>query len=474
MLDITVSIYVPKMAKNLLEASVQNAIIWGVVWYSALMLIHQSIKYFLDLTSFPIINTMIQKTQFYLCKKWHSGQSSIKEGELLSFIRRIGLGFRMFYRHGVLNFLPALYRLIITGVVFYELDFLDGTTYMLCLIMITLPFFWLTVYLKTREDGWQTTDRTGVMIHEFLHQKNWNSLYQEKLEDYLNDQLKRENKKWQVSNVAKNIFFLKKELCIAVVIVLVFTNALLMKDFKASDFVFIQTHFTNMMVSFSLFFTALIYISEFFIDFKKIIQFLRLKDETPYILFGDDIVVRKLTFGYYGAETPVFDDFDLLIKEGEKVLLKGPNGAGKSTLIKILSGELVPSIGILQRPDKFIVIEQEPILLSETLRFHLTFALESAPSDATLKNTLKKVYLNMSLDKMLSKELSVGEKIKVLIARALLEKPDAIVLDESLRSLPKDQAADILQLLFDKVKTVIVISHDIEEKDFDRVIDLGR
>ena len=83
---------------------------------------------------------------------------------------------------------------------------------MLCALLF--PLLWLPAYLKSRKKGWLANARSGRVIQEFLNQKNWNALYQEKLESYLLDQLKHESKAWILNNRARNLFYLIKELCL--------------------------------------------------------------------------------------------------------------------------------------------------------------------------------------------------------------------------------------------------------------------
>lgn len=473
--DILVSIYVPKFAMNLLEASVQNAIIWGVVWYSLLRFLNESTKYILELVSFPVINKLIQNIQFQLCQKWHTQQTTLKEGELLTYFRRIGFAIRTFYRHGILNFIPALYKLLIATIVFYQIHFIDTLEALLILATMLLPAFWLVDYFKTRVKSWEVTDQTGRVIHEFLHQKNWNALYQKNLEQYLSNQLTIENRTWSINNIARNVFLLKKEICVAVLSMVIFGSALLKADFDKGNFLFIQTHFINVLVAFNAFFTSILFVSESWAEFRKIYQFLKKPSVFAHIQHSKDIILKDITFAYPSNEA-VLNDFNLTIKAGEKILLKGENGIGKSTLIRLLSGELKPQHGTIKRPQSFVVIEQEPTLLTETLFFHLTFALPQQPPMIDLLKALKKAHINiedMPFDRIMSDEISMGEKIKILIARALLEKPDVLILDESLKSLPKNEADDILKTILKAVSIVIVASHQSDEGKFTNVVDLS-
>ena len=471
LMDIIISIYVPKMAARLLELSVENAVLWGVVWYALLRLLNESTKYILELISFPMINSIIQNIQFTLCQKWHMQQSHMKEGELLTYFRRIGFALRTFYRYGVLNSLPAFYKLIISGIVFYRTGFIGKVETAFILIILVLPIFWWFDYFKTRIKGWEVTDQTGRVIHEFLHQKNWNALYQKKLENYLMSQLTQENQAWGANNMARNIFHLKKELGVAFLILVIFGSILLSHRLDHQQFFLIQAHFLSVLAAFNVLFTSILLVSESWAEFSKIYYFLKQPSLRSHLHFGKSIEIKGLSFSY--DHNLVFKNFNLSINPNEKVLITGNNGTGKSTLMRILSGELVPQKGRIQRPETFVMIEQEPTLLTENLRFQLTFALVHYPTDEELRNVLERVYLSyMSLDRMISDEVSVGEKVKILIARALLEKPKALVLDESLRVLPEEQMNNILDEILRTIDTVIVISHHMSPTKFSQIIDI--
>ena len=477
-IDIMAHIYIPHWAKTILKVSVQNAVIWGVVWYSLLRVATECTKYLLEIFSFPLLNQFIQNTQFSLAKKWHQQQSNVKSGEVLTYFRRIGFSFRMFFRYGVLTFIPSIYKLMIAFSVFYSIELIDHKTLGLLILGLIVPFSLLPSYMKTRKKGWQMTDQSGRVIEEFLHQKNWNALYQEKLEYYLLTQLKKESKAWLFNNIARNLFYLLKELCITGVTIFIFVKVVRNTSFDKKNFIFIQTHFMSVLKAYGSLFTSVIFISEAWSEIQKIYLFLKKPAFEAKIQYNKNIEIQDLTFAY-PEEKPVFSHFYLTIHEGEKVLLKGDNGSGKSTLIKLLSGELKTQEdviqGVIKRPQSFVVIEQEPMLLTESLYFHLTFALPFKPTETTLKNILKKVDLeHLSLDKIMSHEISTGEKIKVLIARALLEKPDVLVLDESLESLSLEQAEILLEEILQNIKTVIVISHRIPSNLFDKVVLLSK
>ena len=147
--DICANIYIPKLAQSFLETSFQNAIIWGVIWYSLLRTTTECTTYLLSLITFPFLNQVIQDTQFALCKKWHTQPFSVKTGEMLTYFRRIGSSFRIFYRRGILTFIPAVYKLLIALSVFYSIRFIDFKGMLLMLCALLFPLLWLPAILPT-------------------------------------------------------------------------------------------------------------------------------------------------------------------------------------------------------------------------------------------------------------------------------------------------------------------------------------
>ena len=132
------------------------------------------------------------------------------------------------------------------------------------------------------------------------------------------------------------------------------------------------------------------------------------------------------------GQSRVLDNIDLTIYAGEIVTVIGPNGAGKSTLVRVVLGLLTPDEGHVERSDSTIVgyVPQNMVVDSfmpmPVLEF-LRTAGQSAQS--AIARTLDDVGALQVLSSPLGK-ISGGELRRVLLARALLRKPDLLVLDE--------------------------------------------
>ncbi|MFP6776261.1 MAG: metal ABC transporter ATP-binding protein [PS1 clade bacterium] len=163
----------------------------------------------------------------------------------------------------------------------------------------------------------------------------------------------------------------------------------------------------------------------------------------------------------------ILDDVSFELKKGEFITLIGPNGAGKSSLIKVLLGLIKPDSGSINRaknvkvgytPQRFSANEFIPISVVDFLNLNQNinddFLLETA--DLTGIQLL----LNSSL-----KDLSGGEIQRVLLTRALLGKPNLLILDEPAQNLDVDGQMQLYKLIQDIHQkhgcAVLMVSHDL-------------
>lgn len=167
----------------------------------------------------------------------------------------------------------------------------------------------------------------------------------------------------------------------------------------------------------------------------------------------------------------IFSDLNFTFKENKVTCLMGPSGSGKTTLVKMISG-LTPFQGDITKIDSISYIFQEPRLLENlTVYENLEYVLFSIYKD---KNKRKEVIENI-LDKMKLTEfssfypnqLSGGMTQRVSIARAFIYPSSLLIMDEPFKeldeNLKKDIIKEFLSLLKENNKTVIYITHDLEE-----------
>jgi iron complex transport system ATP-binding protein len=201
---------------------------------------------------------------------------------------------------------------------------------------------------------------------------------------------------------------------------------------------------------------------------------------------GQSLTLKNVGFTY--GSTWALRGIALDIKPGELIGILGPNGSGKSTLLKIMDGILVPQEGeikVKNRPlssFKRSALAREVALVAQETTFRFSFsALEVVlmgrfPHLTRLqfegKRDMEIALLSLESMQALElaersiHELSGGEKQRVLIARALAQEPEIILLDEPTSFLDIKFKREIYGLLSSlsqgKGLSVVVVSHEID------------
>ena len=194
------------------------------------------------------------------------------------------------------------------------------------------------------------------------------------------------------------------------------------------------------------------------------------------------IKVEGLT-KYYGDFLAV-NNISFEVKKGEIVGLLGPNGAGKTTTLRILTGYLLPSSGVVKIKDYDIYKDLKEIkkiigylpettpLYNEMLVYdYLWFIADSKGIDrdnilGELKRVAEICQIKDVMHKPLS-ELSKGYRQRVGLASALLGDPDILVLDEPTSGLDPNQIVEIREIIKEigKEKTVLFSTHILSEAE---------
>lgn len=196
--------------------------------------------------------------------------------------------------------------------------------------------------------------------------------------------------------------------------------------------------------------------------------------------------VSDLTVGYDGAA--VAGPFDLTIHRGEVLSLIGPNGAGKTTLLRTLAKQLEPVAGtvLLDEADLSTVRPQElakrmAVVFSDALRpdqmtcreavaigrypYTGRFGRLSDDDERIVGEAMEQVHVTELQERPFT-EISDGQRQRVVLARALCQEPDIILLDEPTTFLDIRWKAEFLEALRElatgKGKTVLLTLHEPE------------
>ncbi|PWR04390.1 zinc ABC transporter ATP-binding protein ZnuC [Meridianimarinicoccus roseus] len=177
------------------------------------------------------------------------------------------------------------------------------------------------------------------------------------------------------------------------------------------------------------------------------------------------IEARTLSLARSGR--PVLDRVDFRVDRGEIVTVVGPNGSGKSTLIQILIGALAPDAGTVRRaPGLRIGYVPQSLHIDATMPMPVGrfLALPQRHGRAARAEALAQVGLQ-DLEAQPMSALSGGQFQRVLLARALLMRPDLLVLDEATRGLDQPGTAAFYRIVEDLRARmgcgVLMVSHDL-------------
>ena len=213
-----------------------------------------------------------------------------------------------------------------------------------------------------------------------------------------------------------------------------------------------------------------------------------------------EIEFRDVSFSY-GTELPALSDVSFHVRPGETIALVGKTGAGKSTLINLLTrfyefeegeilidGQSIQDLNIRDLRQKIGMVTQENFLFNGTIRENLQMGkpgasdeeLMEAAEAANARNFIE--LLQNGLSSVVGErgvKLSVGEKQRLSIARALLKDPPILILDEATASVDTATERLIQEALENLMfrRTSIVIAHrlsTIVHADQILVLDRGR
>ena len=177
----------------------------------------------------------------------------------------------------------------------------------------------------------------------------------------------------------------------------------------------------------------------------------------------DDLVVRLPQGGALVAAD------DLVIAAGERVLVTGSSGAGKSTLFRAIAGTWPFGAGTIHVPKgaKVMTLPQRPYFSIGTLAAAVTYPAEPGTfSTEVLAEVITAVGLpalagRLTEEAHWNRMLSLGEQQRLGIARAILQAPDYLFLDEATASLDESAEAAIYRLLDERLQhtTIVSIGH---------------
>lgn len=197
--------------------------------------------------------------------------------------------------------------------------------------------------------------------------------------------------------------------------------------------------------------------------------------------------LRDVTFRYRDHGEPVLRATTLTVQRGDHLLIEGPSGSGKTTLAAVAAGLTKPESGLvlvggLDRASvgadgwrEKVVMAPQPndnYLITGSLAFNLLMGRQWPPERADL-DSAEAVCRELGLGELLDRlpaglnqivgetgwQLSQGERTRVFLARALLQRPELLILDESFGGLDWENVDRAMRCVHERAATVLAIAH---------------
>ena len=186
--------------------------------------------------------------------------------------------------------------------------------------------------------------------------------------------------------------------------------------------------------------------------------------------------VRGVT--YKAAGRTLIDNIDLSLRPGAPTLILGPNGAGKSLLLRLMHGLLTPHSGeilwrgganSLETRRRQAMVFQDPVMLRRSAKSNIVHALKLRGVPRAERGARAAQALEASglahLAGSPARRMSGGEQQRVALGRALIRRPNILLLDEPTSALDVSVQAEILNLLTDLRQehqlTYLMVSHNL-------------
>lgn len=240
-------------------------------------------------------------------------------------------------------------------------------------------------------------------------------------------------------------------------------------------FMQVATAFQNVVNSFKWFYTNYVGLAVYIAVIDRLYAFNEIYEKTELIVSESKLKMSENAKGeievknldvYLPTGHKQISAKDMVITQGEKILIKGRSGAGKTTLFRVLAGIWPYADGNVSLPadKKVIVLPQKPYFPIGTLIEAVSYPL---PAGTYTREAIQQALIDCGMPKMVDRldevahwnmMLSGGEQQRLGIVRALLFNPDFLFFDEATASLDEKSEAELYSMLLERMKDTTIIS----------------
>lgn len=512
LIDVAAGSSVPYLSKCIvdsLHSNIASSVFIFVLLLGFFWMIEKTLSHIQDIVFFPIINMAIRDLTFDVVNHIHhiplSDYQRLSMAEIINCTRRISISARSFIKIFFLLIIPTSIKLLITTIITIKLG-LFGLGLLPAIMFAGIILYKGTNwYTAIRESAWQLSDTVVTRVNDsILNTKITRFFYTEETRQ-ISDLLDKEATLWHTHNTRQHCIHIMIGLVLGLTItgIMIYAiQAIQNHVLTVGYFVLLKGQLLAAFLPLKILSVEFRQLAESTVDIKKIIHLFEIPIESDHKVLlspqtvvktnNSGIVFQNVSFGHTSSPM-IFNDLSFQITRGCKLAIIGDSGSGKSTLIHLMAALQRPTFGTISIFGQNIhalpkqsfykhvhFIPQDLRLFNMSLRDNIIYGSKQISENILLK-VIEQVglmgFINqtaMGLDTQVGEmgiNLSGGEKQKVALARALLIKPEILLLDETTHSLDTDCEKTVLQQLFLQIPTVIIVSHKISTLNYvDRVL----
>lgn len=399
--------------------------------------------------------------------------------------------FITFFTNILIDGFVAIYSLIIL----FAINWKIALIVVLILVIFTIWFYLVTPYIRENEKR-RFLEKSNLFSSLFenieglqvIKSFRLEGIFMQRLAPKIKSILDIQKKMKYVSLINSGVIDFIMIIASAVILVLLSKNAIVDKSISVGQILTFLALAGQVFASVSGILSENLDLQENsiilnrYFDFGKTEEPQHVAIQSKIKTFDLESVEFKNVGFFYIPQKPVFTDLNVTINRGDKIQLDGSNGAGKSTFCKVLSLLYNPNSGDIFINNerhlfyntaairkKILLVSNEDILFNDTLGYNITF--NYASNTAEILSLAKEVglydFINdkaEGLDFIINEQgrnLSTGQRKKILMMRAFLSPAEIIILDETLSGIDKQSKEKIENFINTQTdRSFIVISHE--------------